>query len=47
MVFVTEINSYLKWESYIVRGAADALALTQAALIGQTFGMLSGVLSSL
>ncbi|OKL61069.1 hypothetical protein UA08_03341 [Talaromyces atroroseus] len=30
------------WESYLVRGAPDALAMTQAILIGQTFGMLSG-----
>ncbi|RFU29760.1 hypothetical protein B7463_g6559, partial [Scytalidium lignicola] len=30
------------WESYMVRGRAEALAMTQAALIGQTFGMLSG-----
>ncbi|KAH8817296.1 fungal-specific transcription factor domain-containing protein [Xylogone sp. PMI_703] len=30
------------WESYMVRGSGEALAMTQAALIGQTFGMLSG-----
>lgn len=27
----------------MARGTGDALAMTQAALIGQTFGMLSGV----
>ncbi|QGA18746.1 hypothetical protein EYB26_006431 [Talaromyces marneffei] len=30
------------WEMYFVRGAPDALAMTQAALLGQTFAMLSG-----
>ncbi|VUC22232.1 unnamed protein product [Clonostachys rosea] len=30
------------WESYIRRGSGEALSLTQAATIGQTFGMLSG-----
>lgn len=35
-----------QWESYLIRGGGEALAMTQAALIGQTFGMLSGVFSS-
>ncbi|KUL89752.1 hypothetical protein ZTR_00544 [Talaromyces verruculosus] len=30
------------WEMYFVRGAPEALAMTQAALLGQTFAMLSG-----
>lgn len=33
----------LQWEMYFVRGAPEALAMTQAALLGQTFAMLSGV----
>lgn len=31
----------------MAKGTGDALAMTQAALIGQTFGMLSGVLNNL
>ncbi|KAF9883712.1 hypothetical protein FE257_003050 [Aspergillus nanangensis] len=30
------------WESYISRGKFEALSMIQAALIGQTFGMLTG-----
>lgn len=37
------IVSFLQWEMYFVRGAPEALAMTQAALLGQTFAMLSGV----
>lgn len=32
-----------KWEKYLLSGKGKALAMTQAALIGQTFSMLSGV----
>ncbi|GIC92990.1 C2H2-type zinc finger protein [Aspergillus udagawae] len=31
-----------KWETHIVREKSEALSMVQAALIGQTFGMLSG-----
>ena len=32
-----------KWEKYLLSGKGEALAMTQAVLIGQTFAMLSGV----
>lgn len=32
-----------QWEKYLLSGKAEALAMTQASLIGQTFAMLSGV----
>jgi hypothetical protein len=32
-----------KWEKYLLSGNGEALAMTQAALIGQTFAILSGV----
>lgn len=34
---------FIQWEKYLLSGKAEALAMTQAALIGQTFAMLSGV----
>ena len=33
----------LQWETVLTRDKCEALAMTQAAVIGQTFGMLSGV----
>lgn len=30
------------WETYMIRGKAEALSMVQAALIGQIFGMLTG-----
>lgn len=33
----------IQWEKYLLSGKAEALAMTQASLIGQTFAMLSGV----
>lgn len=35
-----------QWERYIVRGSVEAVAIIQAALIGQTFGLLSGVIQT-
>lgn len=36
-------TNHCKWEKYLLSGKGEALAMTQAALIGQTFAMLSGV----
>jgi Fungal specific transcription factor domain len=42
-IFETLNKSILaSWESVIARSAAEALCMVQAAVIGQTFGMLSG-----
>lgn len=32
-----------KWEKYFSRQGPETIAMVQAALIGQTFGLLSGV----
>lgn len=32
-----------KWETILSSGKPEAVAMTQAGVIGQTFGMLSGV----
>lgn len=34
----------MQWERYIARGGIEAIAMVQAAIIGQTFGLLSGVI---
>ena len=36
------LTRYKKWEVYIYKGGRETLAIAQAVILGQTFGMLSG-----
>lgn len=45
LLFMVHIANLFKWETILSGGKLEAVAITQAGVIGQTFGILSGVRS--